>query len=161
MADSIGSCTMAGALVSRSQAPAGPVRAHTVTNTSGIALLVTLAMTAAGCGRTQTADAQARDGAEKQVSTAVVVKDSVRRSIDVVGTLAAVDQVTISSETEGTVRAILADLGDRVTNGQVLVQIDNEKQRYTYEQQQATLARALAQYRRPRSPAPAPDRADP
>ena len=106
-------------------------------------------MTAAGCGRTQTADAQARDGAEKQVSTAVVVKDSVRRSIDVVGTLAAVDQVTISSETEGTVRAILADLGDRVTNGQVLVQIDNEKQRYTYEQQQATLARALAQYGAP------------
>ena len=125
------------------------MRAHTVTNTSGIALLVTLAMTAAGCGRTQTADAQARDGAEKQVSTAVVVKDSVRRSIDVVGTLAAVDQVTISSETEGTVRAILADLGDRVTNGQVLVQIDNEKQRYTYEQQQATLARALAQYGAP------------
>ena len=118
-------------------------------NASGIALLLTLAMTAGGCGRTQTADAQARDGAEKQVSTAVVVKDSVRRSIDVVGTLAAVDQVTISSETEGTVRAILADLGDRVTNGQVLVQIDNEKQRYTYEQQQATLARALAQYGAP------------
>jgi len=120
-----------------------------VNNASGIALLLTLAMTAGGCGRTQTADAQARDGAEKQVSTAVVVKDSVRRSLDVVGTLAAVDQVTISSEAEGTVRAILADLGDRVTTGQVLVRIDNEKQQYTYEQQQATLARALAQYGAP------------
>jgi len=125
------------------------VRAQTVNKASGIALLLTLAMTAGGCGRTQTADAQARDGAEKQVSTAVVVKDSVRRSLDVVGTLAAVDQVTISSEAEGTVRAILADLGDRVTTGQVLVRIDNEKQQYTYEQQQATLARALAQYGAP------------
>ena len=43
-----------------------------------------------------------------------VEKDSVRRAVDVVGTLAAVDQVTISSEADGKVRAILADLGDRV-----------------------------------------------
>ena len=80
---------------------------------------MTLAVTVGGCGRTQTADAQGRDGAAKQVATAVVVKNSVRRSVDVVGTLAAVDQVTISSEAEGTVRAILADLGDRVKAGQV------------------------------------------
>ena len=72
-----------------------------------------------------------------------------RRSVDVVGTLAAVDQVTISSEAEGTVRAILADLGDRVRAGQVLIQLDREKQQYTYEQQQAALARALAQYGAP------------
>ena len=110
---------------------------------------MTLAVTVGGCGRTQTADAQGREGAAKQVATAVVVKNSVRRSVDVVGTLAAVDQVTISSEAEGTVRAILADLGDRVKTGQVLVQLDNEKQQYTYQQQQATLARALAQYGAP------------
>ena len=69
--------------------------------------------------------------------------------MDVVGTLAAVDQVTISSEAEGTVRAILADLGDRVAANQVLIQLDHEKQQYTYEQQQAALARALAQYGAP------------
>jgi HlyD family secretion protein len=103
-------------------------------------------MAAGGCGRTRTADAEARDGSPKPVAVAVVAKDSVRRSVDVVGTLAAVDQVTISSEAEGTVRAILADLGDRVRTGQVLVQLDHEKQQYTYEQQQAALARALAQY---------------
>jgi multidrug efflux pump subunit AcrA (membrane-fusion protein) len=79
----------------------------------------------------------------------VVARDSVQRSVDVVGTLAAVDQVTISSEAEGTVRAILADLGDRVKAGQVLIQLDREKQQYTYEQQQAALARALAQYGAP------------
>jgi multidrug efflux pump subunit AcrA (membrane-fusion protein) len=60
-----------------------------------------------------------------------------------------VDQVTISSEAEGTVRAILADLGDRVKAGQVLIQLDREKQQYTYEQQQAALVRALAQYGAP------------
>ena len=73
-------------------------------------------------------------------------KDSVRRAVDVVGTLTAVDQVTISSEAEGKVSKILADLGDRVTAGQVVVLIDNEKQQYSLDQQQAALARALAQY---------------
>jgi len=60
-----------------------------------------------------------------------------------------VDQVTISSEADGTVRQILADLGDRVKAGQVLIELDREKQQYTYEQQQAALARALAQYGAP------------
>ena len=63
-----------------------------------------------------------------------------------VGTLTAVDQVTVSSEADGTVRAILADLGDRVIAGQVLVRLDNERQQYAVQQQQASLARTLAQY---------------
>jgi RND family efflux transporter MFP subunit len=101
-----------------------------------------------GCGKSETAQARSRsaDGVAKPVAVAVVQKDSVRRAIDVVGTLVAVDQVTVSSEAEGKVRSILADLGDRVKAGQVLVELDQEKQQYTYEQQQAALARALAQY---------------
>ena len=78
----------------------------------------------------ETAQAKAGDTA-KTVSVTVVHKDSVRRSVDVVGTLAAVDQVTISSEAEGKVSRILADLGDRVNAGQVLIQLDHEKQQYT------------------------------
>ena len=42
-----------------------------------------------------------------------------------------VDQVTISSEADGKVSRILADLGDRVKAGQVLIEIDSEKQQYT------------------------------
>jgi HlyD family secretion protein len=92
------------------------------------------------------AQARGRDGTSRQVATAVVKKEAVRRSVDVVGTLAAVDEVTISSEAEGRVREVLADLGDRVSAGQALIRLDSEKQQYTYEQQQAALARALAQY---------------
>jgi RND family efflux transporter MFP subunit len=106
------------------------------------------AVAAASCGRAGTADAQSREGA-RRVATAVVAKNTVRRAVDVVGTLAAVDQVTVSSEADGTVRAILADLGDRVKTGQVLVELDREKQQYTFEQQQAALARTLAQYGAP------------
>ena len=114
-----------------------------IPQTASIVLLIALA--SASCAKSETAQARAGDTA-KTVSVTVVHKDAVRRAIDVVGTLTAVDQVTVSSEADGKVRTILADLGDRVKTGQVLVQLDNEKQGYTLEQQQAALARALAQY---------------
>ena len=111
-----------------------------------LALVATLAATVSGCSRSDTAEAGAGDGQPKKVNVVPVQRDSVRRAVDVVGTLTAVDQVTISSEADGTVRAILADLGDRVQAGQVLVRLDNERQQYAYQQQQAVLARTLAQY---------------
>jgi len=104
------------------------------------------ALTILGCSRSDTALARSTEAAPKSVNTEAVRKESVRRSVDVVGTLAAVDQVTISSEADGKVRRILADLGDRVKAGDVLIELDGEKQQYAYEQQQAALARALAQY---------------
>jgi HlyD family secretion protein len=114
--------------------------------TPAIAALLVLSLGALGCSKSETAQARSRDAAAKSVSVSPVHKNSVRRSVDVVGTLAAVDQVTISSEADGRVREVLADLGDRVKAGQVLIRLDNEKQQYTFEQQKAAYARALAQY---------------
>jgi RND family efflux transporter MFP subunit len=53
--------------------------------------------------------------------------------------------VTISSEADGKVSRILADLGDRVKAGQPLIQVDREKQQYNFDQQRASLEKALAQ----------------
>jgi multidrug efflux pump subunit AcrA (membrane-fusion protein) len=111
-----------------------------------VALAAALFAGAAACSKSETAQARSREGTPKAVRVEAVRQESVRRAVDVVGTLAPVDQVTISSEADGKVSRILADLGDRVKAGQVLIQIDNEKQQYTLEQQQAALARALAQY---------------
>jgi len=110
------------------------------------ALVVILCAAVSGCSKSDTAQAGASDRQAKSVTVVPVQRDSVRRAVDVVGTLTAVDQVTVSSEADGTVRAILADLGDRVQAGQVLVRLDNERQQYAYQQQQAVLARTLAQY---------------
>ena len=107
--------------------------------------MVSVAAVAAGCSKTETAQARGRDTA-RPVKVEVVRQETVKRAVEVVGTLAAVDQVTVSSETEGKVSKILADLGDRVTAGQALIQLDNEKQQYNFDQQKAALARALAQY---------------
>jgi RND family efflux transporter MFP subunit len=107
------------------------------------------AVLAAGCSKTETAQARGREAAAKPVATEFVRQDTVKRTVELVGTLAAVDQVMISSEAEGKVSRILADLGDRVSAGQTLIQVDREKQQYNLEQQQASLARALAQYGAP------------
>jgi RND family efflux transporter MFP subunit len=108
--------------------------------------VILTAAAAAACSKGETAQARGRDTAAKSVKVELVKKERITRTVELVGTLAAVDQVTISSETDGKVSRILADLGDRVRAGQPLVQIDQEKQQYNVEQQKAALARALAQY---------------
>src|SRR6476659_5107045 len=100
---------------------------------------------AGACSKSETAQARSGEAPPKAVRVEAVRQESVKRAVDVVGTLAPMDQVTISSEADGKVSRILADLGDRVKAGQVLIQIDSEKQQYSYDQQQAALARALAQ----------------
>jgi multidrug efflux pump subunit AcrA (membrane-fusion protein) len=107
---------------------------------------VGLALT--GCSKADTAQARGRD-ATKPVKVEPVREESLHRTVEVVGTLAAVDEATISSEAEGRVSHLYADLGDRVKAGQVLVGLDREKLQYNYDQQKAALDRALAQFGAP------------
>jgi len=112
------------------------------------ALLAGLAVvTNAACSRASTAQrAPGKAEQAKAVQVEPVREESVRRTIEVVGTLAAEDEVTISAEAEGRVSRIVADLGDRVVAGQVLVELDREKSQYALDQQTASFARALAKY---------------
>jgi multidrug efflux pump subunit AcrA (membrane-fusion protein) len=112
----------------------------------GIAVSVFALAAAVACSKSSSAQARGGDGAPASVQTQLVREDIVRRSVDLVGTLAAADEVVVSSETDGTVSHILADLGDRVQAGQPLVELDREKRQYSLDQQRATLARALATY---------------
>jgi RND family efflux transporter MFP subunit len=111
-----------------------------------MAALVALTAVAAGCSKSDAANARGREDRPKPVKVERVKEESVQRSIEVVGTLAAVDEVTISSEAEGRVSKLLADLGDRVRAGQTLMELDAEKLQYSADQQRAALARALAKY---------------
>jgi HlyD family secretion protein len=87
-----------------------------------------------------------REAAPLPIQVEEVRQDSVQRAVEVVGTLAAEDQVTISSQTDGEVSKVLADLGDRVKAGQVLIELDREKLQYNLELQRAALTRAMAKY---------------
>jgi RND family efflux transporter MFP subunit len=108
-------------------------------------MLCAMAVVTAGC-----ADSSAEPGGPeepvKTVKTDAVREESVRRALEVVGTLAAEDQVSVSSEVDGVVRRVLADLGDRVTSGQTLVEIDGEKLQYNLDQQRAAHSRTLTRY---------------
>ena len=58
------------------------------------------------------------------VTVEPVGKRSVRRTVEAVGTLHGYEEVTISTKIEGTVRTIHHDVADRVTLGEVLLEID-------------------------------------
>jgi len=119
---------------------------HTSRAAAVVALIVGAGL-AGGCSKSQTAaQARGRDEAAKPVQVEAVRQETVHRAVEAVGTLAAVDEVTISSEAEGHVSRLLADLGDRVRAGQVLVELDREKSSYNLEQQKAAHARALAKF---------------
>jgi multidrug efflux pump subunit AcrA (membrane-fusion protein) len=115
-----------------------------VSRVLGVISLAALAATA--CSKSESAQARGRDQATKQVKVEAVKEETIHRSVEVVGTLAAVDEVTVSAEAEGRVSRILADLGDRVSAGQPLVELDREKPQYNLDQQKAAFARALAKF---------------
>jgi RND family efflux transporter MFP subunit len=108
-----------------------------------------VAALAPACTKPETAQAQSRDEATKQVAVEQVRQRTIARAVEVVGTLAAVDEVVVSSEADGVVTRVIHDLGDRVRAGDPLVELDREKAEYSLEQQRASLQQALAQYGAP------------
>jgi RND family efflux transporter MFP subunit len=112
-----------------------------------LALSVAAALSACSePGSAKSADNGTRARPAKTIDTEPVRREAVNRTVNVSGTLAAENEVTVSSQAEGVVSRILADLGDRVTSGQVLVELDREKLQYNLDQQKAALARSLARY---------------
>jgi RND family efflux transporter MFP subunit len=112
-------------------------------------LALSVAATLSACsesGSAKSADDGTRARPAKTIDTEPVRREAVNRTVNVSGTLAAENEVTVSSQAEGVVSRILADLGDRVTSGQVLVELDREKLQYNLDQQKAALARSLARY---------------
>ncbi len=111
-----------------------------------LALAALIGMTSAACSRGENAQANIAGNKARAIKSEPARAQAIRRNVDVVGTLAAEDQVTISAEASGSVSRIFADLGDRVVSGQVLVELDREKLQYSADQQKAALDRALAKY---------------
>jgi multidrug efflux pump subunit AcrA (membrane-fusion protein) len=110
-----------------------------------VAFALLCGIVSAGCSKREKAPSGIEEKA-RTIKAEPVKTQAIRRNVDVVGTLAAEDQVTISAEAAGRVGRILADLGDRVVAGQVLVELDREKLQYNADEQKAALDRTLAKY---------------
>jgi RND family efflux transporter MFP subunit len=109
------------------------------------AALLSAGLASAACSRSESARERPADSA-KLVGVEAVREEQVHRAVEVVGTLAAQEEVTVSSQAEGAVSRIVVDLGDHVRAGEALVELDREKAQYRYDQQKAALDRTLAKY---------------
>jgi multidrug efflux pump subunit AcrA (membrane-fusion protein) len=88
----------------------------------------------------------ARGGAQPKakVRIAPVEQRQQRRVVEAVGSLFAYDEVTVSSEAEGRVEQVMADVGDRVSKGQTLARVSPIELQLTVDQQEAALMQARA-----------------
>jgi multidrug efflux pump subunit AcrA (membrane-fusion protein) len=115
-----------------------------MTGRSGI-LVAGLLLSLSGCSRDR--GVQAAEGQKaRPVKTEQAQIRDVRRQVDVVGTLAAREEVVVSAEVDGRVARLVHDLGDRVTAGEALIELDPEKLQYRAEAQRAALEQARARY---------------
>jgi len=96
----------------------------------------------AGCARQSAVEAK-RDSGPIPVRVAPVVTRQVQRVVEAVGTLFPYDEVIISAEVDGRVEEVRFDLGDAVREGDVLVRLSEEEQRYLVAQTEAQLRQAL------------------
>ncbi|MBI5084891.1 MAG: efflux RND transporter periplasmic adaptor subunit [Acidobacteria bacterium] len=108
---------------------------------SRIALAACL-LALAACSR-QPKTAAKKESGPVAVRTAKVSTRTILRTVDGVGALFPYDEAIISAEVEGRLEQIAADLGDSVSQGQVLARISDEEQRYLVAQQEAQLRQSL------------------
>lgn len=106
------------------------------------AFLIALAAANTACKKPAPA-AKKQDNRPVRVAASTARFKQVQRNVESVGTLYPFDEVLISAEIEGKVDQVNVDLGDRVTPGQVLVQISDEEQRYILAQNEAQLRMSL------------------
>jgi multidrug efflux pump subunit AcrA (membrane-fusion protein) len=96
----------------------------------------------ASCGRQAPVQAK-QDSGPVKIQVAPVTFKQMQREVESVGSLFPYDEAIISSEIEGRVEEVTADLGDHVTQNQVLVRVSDEEQRYLLAQNEAQLRQSF------------------
>jgi RND family efflux transporter MFP subunit len=112
-------------------------------------LSLMLAATLAGCGehaqaRQQSAAAKAGTAQPRKVQLVKVERRKLARSVQVSGTLAADEQVTVSAKVSGRLESIAVDLGTAVKRGQAIAQLEPTDYRLRAEQALSALGQARA-----------------
>jgi len=74
-----------------------------------------------------------------------VAEETARRRIQAVGSLYALEESTLSSEVEGPVAEVLADVGDNVKEGQALIRVDPRELQLEVDRQRGIVTQVRAQ----------------
>ncbi len=113
----------------------------------GTALALAGALHLLACARPsdpKTAEAPAVVADPVAVTVAPVIFRPTQRLLKFVGTLYGNEEVTLSSQAEGQIESIHVDLGDRVTEGQILAEVEDDDLRARLREIEATLDKARA-----------------
>lgn len=119
------------------------------TTSSFVVTVLATALLTSACGRNQSssevlAEAKATAPPLIDVATAAAITRNLQRGVEVVGTLAADEEVVISAQAPGELLALNVDFGGYVTRGQIIAQIDQRDAKSRVEQAEATLKQTMA-----------------
>ena len=99
----------------------------------------------AGCSKAQSTSVLGDAAHPAPVNFYTVAEETARRRIQAVGSLYPLEESTLSSEVEGRVDQVLADIGDNVKEGQPLVRIDPQELQFEVERQRGIVTQVRAQ----------------
>jgi RND family efflux transporter MFP subunit len=99
----------------------------------------------AGCSKTQSASALGDAAHPTPVHLYTVAEETARRRIQAVGSLYAFEESILSSEVEGRVAEVVADVGDNVKQGQVLITLDSRELQFEVDRQRGLVTQVRAQ----------------
>jgi RND family efflux transporter MFP subunit len=103
------------------------------------------ALFAAGCSKTQSASVLGDAAHPTPVHSYTVAAETARRRIQAVGSLYAFEESILSSQVEGRVAEVLADVGDNVKEGQALITIDPQELQFEVDRQRGLVTQVRAQ----------------
>jgi RND family efflux transporter MFP subunit len=113
---------------------------------SGFILLGLLtAALGGGCSKSQTSSVLGDATHPTPVHFYTVAEETARRRIQAVGSLFALEESTLSSEVDGRVAEVLADVGDTVKEGQALIRLDPQELQFEVERQRGLVTQVRAQ----------------
>jgi RND family efflux transporter MFP subunit len=109
---------------------------------SSLALVTLLA---SGCSKTQSASVLGDAAHPTPVHFYTVAEETARRRIQAVGSLYPFEESILSSQVEGRVAEVLADVGDNVREGQALITIDPQELQFEVDRQRGLVTQVRAQ----------------
>src|SRR5881398_3497817 len=107
--------------------------------------LVLAAVLAGGCSKAHTASVLGDAAHPTPVHFYTVAEETARRRIQAVGSLYAFEESTLSSQVEGRVAEVLADVGDNVKAGQALITLDPQELQFEVDRQRGLVTQVRAQ----------------
>jgi RND family efflux transporter MFP subunit len=99
----------------------------------------------AGCSKAQSSSVLGDAAHPTPVHFYTVTEETARRRIQAVGSLFALEESALSSQVDGRVADVLADVGDTVKEGQALIRLDPQELQFEVERQRGLVTQVRAQ----------------